>query len=403
MTLSYKDILLTTKTGWYNWERDIMTTDTDSTASVGRKTRSQDPILRWATGLPKTDDFFWDEPLPDHKLNKDVQTDSAWFPPDGMDLADAWVIQVIISNLTGAERHKRWPKVFASKYLAKSYKMKGRPAKTLVGSTWHYQIGFGTWQFHGDEGEEQGFEYHIEPSGSRKVHQGHDVHIGRVCHVQNDRYDYDKKDAEALAKSKKRAAMPFSTGEERHKKEIKLEETRKEDIAQKSISGPKEDDAQKSIFGVITLEDSDLEEGKDSDTQENLRVRLAKAQQKVVLMASTIEKIHRTMGPLVDRLREAGKLMKGKGATKSDQDKLSAFAKENKAVVNKLLGPLNEGVHELNSFFPKMADRIMQHGTDGSTEEFRTWLEAPMDNLDKLEDPGDVYQDLQKLEAENKD
>lgn len=31
-----------------------------------------------------------------------------------MDLADAWVVEIIKSNLTGAERHKRWPKVFAS-------------------------------------------------------------------------------------------------------------------------------------------------------------------------------------------------------------------------------------------------------------------------------------------------
>lgn len=178
----------------------------------------------------------------------------------------------------------------------------------------------------------------------------------------------------------------------------------KEDIAQKSIFDPKKNIAQKSILGVITLKDSESEEGKDPNTQENLRTRLAKAQQKVVLMASTIEKIHRTMGPLVDRLREIAKLMKtsGKGATRSNQDKLSAFAKENKAIVNKLLGPLNEGVHELNSFFPKMTNRIMQHETNESTEKFRDWLTAPMNNLDKLEDPGDVYHDLEKLEDPEK-
>lgn len=74
MTLGYEDIFGDSddKIDYYKWERDIMTTDTESIASVDRKTRSQDPILRWTTGLPKTEEFFWDEPLPDHKLNKDV-------------------------------------------------------------------------------------------------------------------------------------------------------------------------------------------------------------------------------------------------------------------------------------------------------------------------------------------
>ena len=93
---------------------------------------------------------------------------------------------------------------------------KGRAAKTLVGSTWHYKIGFGAWQFHGDEGEEQGFEYYIDPAGSRKVHQGHELHVERACYVQNNRYNYEKKNVEALTKSKKRsAAFGFSIAKER--------------------------------------------------------------------------------------------------------------------------------------------------------------------------------------------
>ena len=100
---------------------------------------------------------------------------------------------------------------------------------------------------------------------------------------------------------------------------------------------------------AIRLEDSEPEEDKNPETQENLRAKLAKAQQKLVVMASTIEQIHRTMEPLVGRLREAAKLMKtaAKEGTfaKSDQaDKLSTFAKENKTVVNRILEPLNLGV-----------------------------------------------------------
>lgn len=88
--------------------------------------------MRWTTELLKTEEFYWDEPLPNHKLNKDVDSDSARFPPNGMHLSDVWNFAIIKSNVTGAERHKRWPKVFTSNYLNKSYKMSGRASKLPI-------------------------------------------------------------------------------------------------------------------------------------------------------------------------------------------------------------------------------------------------------------------------------
>ena len=58
--------------------------------------------MRWTTELPKTEEFYWDEPLPNHKLNKDVDLGSALFPPDGMDLSNASKVAIIKSNVTGA-------------------------------------------------------------------------------------------------------------------------------------------------------------------------------------------------------------------------------------------------------------------------------------------------------------
>ena len=187
--------------------------------------------------------------------------------------------------------------------------MKGRAAKTLVGTTWHYEIGFGVWQFHGEEGDYQGFEHYIPPSSARKVHQGHDLHIERVYHVQTDKYDYAKKDAEALAKSKKRpAAIPAAAETKSQKKEdvkVKLEDA----------LTAKAEDTSRTFLGGIPLEDTECEaeEEKDSGTtQENasLRAKLAKAQEKIVVMASTIEQIHRSMEPLVVRLETAAKIMR---------------------------------------------------------------------------------------------
>ena len=61
-------------------------------------------------------------------------------------------------------------------------------------------------------------------------------------------------------------------------------------------------------------------------------------------MAFTIERIHRIIKPLVGRLREAAKLMKtaakeGTFAKPDQADKLVAFAKENKTVINEILEP----------------------------------------------------------------
>ena len=93
---------------------------------------------------------------------------------------------------------------------------------------------------------------------------------------------------------------------------------------------------------MITLKDFELEEEKNLEF-ENLRVKLAKTQQKVVMMTFTIKRIYRVMKSLIDRLREAIKLIKtiNKDAIKSNQNKLLAFAKENIIRVNEILQLLN--------------------------------------------------------------
>ena len=122
-----------------------------------------------------------------------------------------------------------------------------------------------------------------------------------------------------------------------------------------------------------------------------LKAQLAKAQKKIVVMASTIEQIHRSMGPLVVRLRTAAKIMKtaAKEAyfTKPEEaDSLKTFAEDNKEIVNGVLESLNLGVQNMNKRFPRMGDRIFEHAVDGPTGEFLAWATQP-----SLEDPGDEY------------
>ena len=151
----------------------------------------------------------------------------------------------------------------------------------------------------------------------------------------------------------------------------------------------------------MRLEDTESEEEEDPETettQENasLRANLAKAQEKIVVMASTIEQIHRSMEPLVARLRTAAKIMRtaakeGTFAKPEQAESLTSFAKDNKEIVNGVLDPLNLGVEEMNKRLPKMGDRVFQHLPDGPTTEFLTWAAQPSNNFEKLEDPDDKY------------
>ena len=140
------------------------------------------------------------------------------------------------------------------------------------------------------------------------------------------------------------------------------------------------------------MEDTESEEEEDPETettQENasLRANLAKAQEKIVVMASTIEQIHRSMEPLVIRLRTAAK--EGNFAKSEQAESLTSFAKDNKEIGNGVLDHLNLGVEEMNKRFPKMGDRVFQHLPDGPITEFLTWAAQPSNNFEKLDDPDD--------------
>ena len=76
------------------------------------------------------------------------------FPPETMDLSSAWAVAVICSNMTAHERYARYPKVSSLNYLNFSYKNKGMVSKIFSNNKgrFHYGVGFGKFEFHGEEG-----------------------------------------------------------------------------------------------------------------------------------------------------------------------------------------------------------------------------------------------------------
>ena len=60
------------------------------------RTRSSKPVARWKAGDPFTDVFFYDEPIPTGRLSwQDIPTK---FPPDGMNISDAWIVKIVESD-----------------------------------------------------------------------------------------------------------------------------------------------------------------------------------------------------------------------------------------------------------------------------------------------------------------
>ena len=72
-----------------------------------------------------TEDYYYDE----HTLTPTKKSDDNDFPPEGMDLADAWVVAVVRSGISGEERSDRYPTVFTKKDLKATCINKGQASK----------------------------------------------------------------------------------------------------------------------------------------------------------------------------------------------------------------------------------------------------------------------------------
>ena len=85
------------------------------------------PSRRWRLGLPQDEWHYWDEPVTTAKLPKEH---GPLYPPKKMDLSDAWVVKIVSSEMSAAERARLYPAVFSTKNLRTNYINKGQAGKT---------------------------------------------------------------------------------------------------------------------------------------------------------------------------------------------------------------------------------------------------------------------------------
>ena len=108
---------------------------------------------RWTDGLPETADYYYDSEV------RDVSRKLKEYPPENLDLSDAWVVAIVNSKLTREERGAGWPTVFTNRgALRAHYVHKGQAAKLYDPETngIKYALLFGEHNMIGTEGMREG-------------------------------------------------------------------------------------------------------------------------------------------------------------------------------------------------------------------------------------------------------
>ena len=86
--------------------------------------------------------------------------------------------QMFRSDLTGTERHERYPLVFNKKSLNPEYTTKGEASKSFIATKniWVYGVGFAGYQFHGEEGEKGKLRARLDEPVGKRVTSNHKIH-----------------------------------------------------------------------------------------------------------------------------------------------------------------------------------------------------------------------------------
>ena len=106
-----------------------------------------------------------------------------------MNLSDVWVVKVVQSNLSQADRTLWHPAVFNVKSLQSAYVHKGQPAKgyDFLTKTWKYYTIFGVHNMFGAEGLAVNMPFFL---AEQKSNDGHDTPLNLITQSQSCDYDF---------------------------------------------------------------------------------------------------------------------------------------------------------------------------------------------------------------------
>ena len=263
-------------------------------------------------------------------------------------------------------------------------------------------------------GGERGAEGFIGFTSRGEDTANHNVYHGERCLVQDNSYDPHKREARLQKRS---APTTSGTSREPEQKKQRNEEESQEDAT--THAGPSEQSEQKQqekgkekeskewavpkLYAILYNDDEEetliAEPTQNQDEIiQSLRAQLDQAQGqldqvqgKVVLLAATLEKVHRTAHPLSEQLRSGVRLMRKVGDSLGIEKgkELTTFVSENTAVVRAIMDPMNAACEELDRVLPRMAQRVFIHDANEPTDGMKNWIEASATNYEKLRDDKD--------------
>ena len=390
--------------------------DTNSSANTTNRVLPE----RWTEGKPFTAQYYYDEPLPD---SQDT------LPPNDVDLSDVWVVHVLKANVRPVDRTKRWPAVFSSKYLANQYQNKGPASKRNDQQGWAYDVVFGTYEMHGTEGREAGYNRNMRRVKTSTCH----ISKGRMCGLhgtqpelpdQPELPEKRKQQPTEQEGSNKRPRIPGQASRQTIPKSTSSELSSSGQISSglsigHKASGPTTTANQASSDQTTGLssvsmtfdapkaldstddEEEDLRkinkdlknkvgdwqkryyrmtaEGKKQNADFERDLKVAKTQS--TMLAETMAEIHGSIAPLIAHTYEAAVLLKklSKGKPEADAETVKKFYQGNTAKVEGWIEPANKAIKKMIKESPKLSKLLFNH--DGKSQDgLREWIKEMTDN-----------------------
>ena len=243
-----------------------------------------------------------------------------------MNLSDAWVTIILISDYTTRERFEKWSVVFSSKYVKSYYRNKGRVAKTFstIRNEWVYLITNNIYQLFDSKEVSNESEKVIKIENGRLSAKS-DLSEGDRYHIQGNFYEYRKaipSDTSETSFKIKHKISKSSLTAKRFKlseaKSSKFIEKRKVNTIKRLNIEKRKNEKLTDIKLAPIFNVSDVSDSKDEESKKNtfieiirkLRQQLRQAKEKVIYLTTTLSTIHGVIESLIVRTSRASTLLK---------------------------------------------------------------------------------------------
>lgn len=120
----------------------------------------------------------------------------------------------------------------------------------------------------------------------------------------------------------------------------------------------------------------------DATTVRDSGNSLTRAEEKVVTLTTTMERLHKILESVIDHAQYGDKMLRALINNKKNIENMKETAEGRHQELQNLVVSANEAIEDLTGFSPALADRILSHGDDGGmTTAFREWKDRQSNRI----------------------